>query len=78
VKIDIPRVLLHLRALAPKKAPERAIMRAAGWVFRSPRRFALAQRLGRRVPFPRAWTKTRDVKPFPKETFRDWWSRERS
>jgi L-lactate dehydrogenase complex protein LldF len=77
VKIDIPRVLLHLRSLAPKPRAERTIMRAAAWVFRSPRRFALAQRLGRRVPFPRAWTRTRDVKPFPKETFRDWWIRER-
>jgi L-lactate dehydrogenase complex protein LldF len=77
VKIDIPRVLLHLRSLAPKPRAERTIMRVAGWVFRSPRRFALAQRLGRRVPFPRAWTRTRDVKPFPKETFRDWWGRER-
>jgi L-lactate dehydrogenase complex protein LldF len=77
VKIDIPRVLLHLRSLAPKARSERTIMRAAAWVFRSPRRFAVAQRLGRRVPFPRAWTRTRDVKPFPKETFRDWWIRER-
>jgi L-lactate dehydrogenase complex protein LldF len=76
VKIEIPRVLLHLRALAPKPVPERMIMRAAAWVFRSPRRFAFAQRLGRRVPFPRAWTRTRDVKPFPPETFRDWWNRD--
>jgi L-lactate dehydrogenase complex protein LldF len=74
VKIDIPRVLLHLRAIGPKKAQERVLMRAAAWVFRSPRRFALAQRLGRHVPFPRAWTRTRDVKPFPPETFRDWWN----
>ena len=77
VKIDIPRVLLHLRSLAPKPARERALLRAAAWVFRGPRRFAAAQRLGRRVPFPRAWTRSRDVKPFPSETFRDWWRRER-
>jgi L-lactate dehydrogenase complex protein LldF len=77
VKIDIPRVLLHLRSLAPKPARERALLRAAAWVFAGPRRFRTAQRLGRYVPFPRAWTRSRDVKPFPSETFRDWWRRER-
>jgi L-lactate dehydrogenase complex protein LldF len=50
VKIDIPTVLLHLRAKAVEaKAPaaERAAMGSLGWVFRGPRRFATAQWIGR-------------------------------
>ena len=49
VKIDIPRVLLHLRAKAVEAtapAGERAAMGLAGWLFGGPRRLALAQRLG--------------------------------
>src|SRR5207245_577141 len=46
VKIDIPRVLLHLRSLAPKPARERALLRAAAWVSRGARRVAAPQRLG--------------------------------
>src|SRR5262249_1849268 len=48
VKIDIPRVLLHLRAKAVAAKGgrlERLALRATGWVFGSARRFALAQRL---------------------------------
>jgi L-lactate dehydrogenase complex protein LldF len=55
VKIDIPAVLLHLRARAVEAVaarPERAAMGAAGWVFAGPRRFALATRLGRLVQAP--------------------------
>ncbi len=47
VKIDIPGVLLHLRAKAADSSgrrTERAAMGAAGWVFASPRRFILGQR----------------------------------
>ena len=50
VKIDIPRVLLHLReqaVLAKAPAPERAAMGVAAWTFASRKRLALAQRLGR-------------------------------
>jgi L-lactate dehydrogenase complex protein LldF len=90
VKIDIPTVLLHLRADAvrAKAAPaERAAMKAAAWVFRRHRRFALAQRFVRlaqrplvrggvirRLPPPlTAWTRTRDLKPVARKTFREWW-----
>jgi L-lactate dehydrogenase complex protein LldF len=93
VKIDIPGVLLHLRAKvieAKGRAPERAAMRAAAWVFGSARRFAFAQRLGRLVSRPFAgsgvirrlppplsrWTRTRDLKPPAQESFRSWWRRE--
>jgi L-lactate dehydrogenase complex protein LldF len=50
VKIDIPGVLLHLRAKAVEaKAPrgERLLMQALGWLFGGRRRFAVAERLGR-------------------------------
>jgi L-lactate dehydrogenase complex protein LldF len=87
VKIDIPSVLLHLRAQVAKPAAERAVMRVARWAFGGPRRLALVQRLARLVqrPFARrgrirrlpppltAWTRTRDLKAAPPGTFRDWW-----
>jgi L-lactate dehydrogenase complex protein LldF len=50
VKIDIPTVLLHLRAKAVEakaSAAERAVMGGLGWVFRGPRRLAAAQWIGR-------------------------------
>jgi L-lactate dehydrogenase complex protein LldF len=88
VKIDIPRVLLHLRAEAVRVKPsrrERAAMRLVGWTFESARRFALAQRAGRILQRPlvragvlSAWTRTRDLEPMPRESFRDWWRRERA
>ena len=93
VKIDIPGVLLHLRAKVVEtkgRTPERATMRAAAWVFGSPRRLAFAQRLGglvsrpfagsgaiRKMPPPLSrWTRTRDLKPPAQESFRSWWRRE--
>jgi L-lactate dehydrogenase complex protein LldF len=58
VKIDIPRVLLHLREQAVRiKAPpsERAAMGAAAWMLRSQWRMRLAHQLGRilQAPFVR-------------------------
>ncbi len=50
VKIDIPTVLLHLRAKAVEASPvtvEKTVMHAAEWVFSGPRRLAAAQQLGR-------------------------------
>ena len=83
VKIDIPAVLLHLRAKvveANGASAERFAMRFVGWIFRSRRRFELAQRLGRIAQVPlarggalRAWTRTRDLKPVARNSFRDWW-----
>ncbi|MEU7575548.1 MULTISPECIES: lactate utilization protein B [unclassified Micromonospora] len=51
VRIDIPAVLVHLRARAVDAtrgplSPERAVMRAAAWTLAGPRRLAAAQRLG--------------------------------
>jgi L-lactate dehydrogenase complex protein LldF len=85
VKIDIPSVLLHLRAQVAKGGAERAAMRALARVFGSTRLYERAQWLGRLgggvarvVPGPLArWTETRELQPVAKETFRQWWRRER-
>jgi len=55
VKIDIPTVLLHLRAKAVEHAGatrERALMRAVSWFFGSRTRFETAERLGRWLQRP--------------------------
>jgi L-lactate dehydrogenase complex protein LldF len=55
VKIDIPRVLLHLRGKAVRAkagTAERTAMRGAAWIFASKARFALAQSLGRLLQRP--------------------------
>ncbi len=88
VAIDIPSMLVHLRAeanaAATGLAPERRAMGLVGWVMRSPRRWTWAvraARLGR--PFARlrsappplsAWTRARDLPQPPTQSFRDWWT----
>jgi L-lactate dehydrogenase complex protein LldF len=73
-------------------SPEAVAMAAAAWAMSKPPRWALAQtatRTGRllgrrsgrisRLPPPlSAWTATRDLPRPPRETFRQWWARERS
>jgi L-lactate dehydrogenase complex protein LldF len=76
VKIDIPTVLLHLRAAAVRargSRRERSAMRAAAWAFRGRRRFTLAHRLCRLVqrPFARSGTIVRLPPPL------DAWTRTR-
>ncbi|MER6950077.1 lactate utilization protein B [Nonomuraea sp. NPDC000554] len=84
VAIDIPEVLVDLRAKAPHKPAERAGMRVAGWVLNDSVRLEKAQRLAsrfrklvpKRLPGPlSAWTDTRDLPDIPEESFRDWWER---
>ena len=87
VAIDIPSMLVHLRARAADakgRNPERAAMRAAAWTMRSPRRWTRALRLlrlarlarGRRaLPPPiSAWTSSRDIPEPPRHTLRDQWN----
>src|SRR5262249_37936505 len=55
VKIDIPSVLLHLRAQAVRASPrpvERGVMRAAAWIFGAAGRLRFAQRLARLLQRP--------------------------
>jgi L-lactate dehydrogenase complex protein LldF len=88
VKIDIPSVLIHLRARVvaeeqSRLAPERLAMDAVGGVFGSRKRFEAAQRLSKagrgplsRLPVP-GWSAMRELPEVPPQTFREWW-RERS
>jgi L-lactate dehydrogenase complex protein LldF len=85
VRIDIPQILVHLRAQAarlPGHRAERAALRAARWIMVNPKRFAAAQRAAirtrrlhpARLPGPAAaWTTTRTLPRLPDQSFRDWW-----
>ena len=86
VRIDIPSILVHLRAeqvdaeRGGVPGVQDVAMTAASWVMRSPRRFALAEKAarfgmvaGRLTP----WAKSRDLPKAPKQTFRQWWARNR-
>ncbi len=94
VRIDIPSVLLDLRAKAVEAKPHPAqdlAMRTAARVMSSPKRWNRAVRLAglvrvalrrdriRRLPGPgAAWTDARDAPVPPRESFRAWWTRTRS
>ena len=70
---------------------ERAGMEAVAFAFENGGRFALAQKLARLAQKPferdgtihslpgmlRGWTEYRDLAAIPKQSFRDWWRRER-
>ena len=87
VAIDIPTMLVHLRArviAAKGRTPERAAMAAAAAAMRSPGRWALAVRavrLGRLLgrgrhllpPPLSAWTASRDLPVPPKHSLRHGW-----
>jgi L-lactate dehydrogenase complex protein LldF len=82
VKIEIPKLLLHLRAQAPKPLDERSSFAAVGFAFDDPRRYRLGQKLARLARGPllrigplRAWTNTRDLRPAAPQTFRSWWAK---
>ena len=89
VAIDIPTMLVHLRAQVPHPAAERAVMRSVAYAMGTPRRWAVAlsaaragRLLGRRggriraLPPPLSgWTASRDLPVPPAEGFRDWWTR---
>jgi len=86
VAIDIPSMLVHLRAEVVEskgRTPERAAMAAAAWTMSDSRRWTRALRAarlgrwlrGRRsLPPPlSAWIRARDLPEPPLQTFRDWW-----
>ncbi|SCG76779.1 lactate utilization protein B [Micromonospora inositola] len=90
VMIDIPSVLVHLRArhVAERRAAHRTpsaeavAMAAAAYTMDHPRLYAAAQRAaglgrvaGRALPPPlNGWTASRDIPAAPPQTFRQWWS----
>ncbi|HEU5271929.1 MAG TPA: lactate utilization protein B [Jatrophihabitans sp.] len=90
VAIDIPSMLVHLRARAvaaePRYSPERVSMAALAWAMADAGRWRRALRLGRfgrlfrrsrLLPPPLSgWTSSRELPVPPRETFRDWWQRE--
>jgi len=90
VRIDIPRVLIHLRAReSAQRRPnaEKLSMQVLARMFASRERFERLQRAARRgrgipglarLPGPlRAWAQVRELPAVPEESFRDWWRRER-
>jgi L-lactate dehydrogenase complex protein LldF len=88
VKIDIPRILVHLRGRVVREeharlAPEDVAMRAVARVFGSRRAYEGAQKLARlgRGPIAhtslRRWTEMRELPVVPAQSFRAWWARER-
>lgn len=81
VKIDIPRLLLHLRAeIAPRKGGigERLAFKLWARVMSSPSLYklsSLAGRIAQRVvPISRAWTNGRDLRPIETKSFRELWN----
>ncbi|MEU5403364.1 lactate utilization protein B [Streptomyces sp. NPDC005963] len=90
VAIDIPEVLLHLRAgIAERGGPghrvERVALTATGWVLRHPTVLAVAERLAAatralhpsRPPGSGAWTASRELPEVPAQSFRNWWQENR-
>jgi L-lactate dehydrogenase complex protein LldF len=80
VKIDIPQLLLHLRAeISPRKGSVRERLAFKLWakVMTSPalyRMSAMAGRLLQRVvPISRAWTNGRDLRPIESKSFHELW-----
>jgi L-lactate dehydrogenase complex protein LldF len=80
VKIDIPSVLVHLRARVPRSwGPETAAMKTLARIFASRRAYERAQRLARLGHGPlvnlalRSWTRARELPEVPPESFRSWW-----
>jgi len=86
VAIDIPEVLVHLRAQVaeqPGHRAEHAAMKAATWAMSHPAVYGAAQQAAVRtrklqprslpLPIAKAWTDTRDLPEMPKRTFRQWW-----
>ncbi|MFE2598748.1 LutB/LldF family L-lactate oxidation iron-sulfur protein [Streptomyces sp. NPDC059396] len=91
VAIDIPEVLVHLRERVADQGGkghrlEKAVMKAAGWVFDHPKVMAMGEKAASktrrlhpsRLPGAGAWTNTRDLPELPPEPFREWWKKNRA
>ena len=80
VKIDIPRLLLHLRGeISERKGStaERVAFKLWSRLMMSPRLYKLSSVAGRLlqriVPIAPAWTKGRDLRPIESRSFHDLW-----
>ena len=83
VKIDIPRLLLHLRGeISPRKGSkaERLAFKLWAMAMTSPALYKLSATAGRLlqrvVPVSRAWTNGRDLRPIESRSFHDLWADE--
>ena len=81
VKIDIPRLLLHLRSeIAPRKGSttERLAFKMWAKIMMNPTLYKLSSIAGRIVqrvvPASRAWTKGRDLRPIESKSFHELWN----
>jgi L-lactate dehydrogenase complex protein LldF len=81
VKIDIPRLLLHLRSeIAPRKGSiaERLAFKLWARTMLSPALYKLSSVAGRLlqrvIPISRAWTNGRDLRPIEAKSFHDLWN----
>ncbi|HVW47648.1 MAG TPA: LutB/LldF family L-lactate oxidation iron-sulfur protein, partial [Solirubrobacterales bacterium] len=87
VGIEIPKLLVHLRAKAPESALERFSMASLARAFGGRRSYERLQRTARLVQRPlvrdgviasapgplTGWTRSRDLPPVAEQTFREWW-----
>jgi len=82
VKIDIPRLLLHLRSEITESrrngsAAERLAFKLWARAMMSPALYKMgataARMVQKVVPLSRAWTKGRDLRPVEQQSFRDLW-----
>jgi len=80
VKIDIPQLLLHLRAeISPRKGSfaERFAFKLWAKVMTSPALYRLSSVTGRLlqrvIPISRAWTNGRDLRPIESKSFHELW-----
>ena len=83
VKIDIPRLLLHLRGdITERKGNvrERLMFKAWARVMMSPKLYKLSAIAGRMIqrvmPLSRAWTSGRDLRPIEARSFRELWAKD--
>jgi L-lactate dehydrogenase complex protein LldF len=83
VKIDIPRLLLHLRAeISPLKGKlsERLAFKMWAQVMMHPSLYKLSSVVGRIMqrffPVAKAWTNGRDLRPIEKKSFHELWTNE--
>lgn len=81
VKIDMPRLLLHLRGeITPRKGSvaERLVFRVWARAMMSPALYKLSSVAGRLLqrvmPISKAWTSSRDLRPIESKSFHELWS----